>query len=131
MCGCGILFLLIESARNIAECSGMVFQDLKLYFLACLPTRLILLMWVNIKVAIPVHQYYIFVTMQSYRLEPLILRHYTTLMPVPIHRFDSRTKEPYDTMAPIASTEEPVKTTPKKCKSSSSLGKVEPEEPGK
>ncbi|XP_056022566.1 phospholipase DDHD1-like isoform X2 [Ostrea edulis] len=34
----------------------------------------------------------------AYRLEPLILKHYATIMPLPIHRFDSKQKEAYNEM---------------------------------
>nr|XP_022308567.1 phospholipase DDHD1-like [Crassostrea virginica] len=34
----------------------------------------------------------------AYRLEPLILKHYSTIMPLPIHRFDNKQKEPYHQM---------------------------------
>lgn len=34
----------------------------------------------------------------AYRLEPLILKHYSTIMPLPIHRFDIKQKEPYNQM---------------------------------
>lgn len=33
--------------------------------------------------------------MQAYRLEPLILKHYATLMPLPIHSFNAPKKTPY------------------------------------
>ncbi|ESO83548.1 hypothetical protein LOTGIDRAFT_133288 [Lottia gigantea] len=31
----------------------------------------------------------------AYRLEPLVLKHYATIMPLPIHHYDSRHKTPY------------------------------------
>ncbi|XP_062596955.1 phospholipase DDHD1-like [Saccostrea cucullata] len=34
----------------------------------------------------------------AYRLEPLILKHYSTIMPLPIHRFDGKQKESYNSM---------------------------------
>ena len=40
----------------------------------------------------------IFLLCQAYRLEPLILKHYSTIMPLPIHRFDNKQKEPYHQM---------------------------------
>ena len=39
---------------------------------------------------------------QAYRLEPLILKHYETLMPVRIHRWDSPHKPAYDTLPLVA-----------------------------
>ncbi|XP_063426380.1 phospholipase DDHD1-like [Mytilus trossulus] len=34
----------------------------------------------------------------AYRIEPLILKHYTTVMPLPIHKYDAANKVPYQTM---------------------------------
>ncbi|CAC5358178.1 DDHD1 [Mytilus coruscus] len=34
----------------------------------------------------------------AYRIEPLILKHYTTVMPLPIHKYDATNKMPYQTM---------------------------------
>ncbi|XP_052058815.1 phospholipase DDHD1-like isoform X2 [Mytilus californianus] len=34
----------------------------------------------------------------AYRIEPLILKHYTTVMPLPIHKYDATNKVPYQTM---------------------------------
>ena len=36
--------------------------------------------------------------LQAYRLEPLILKHYSTLMPLRIHRHNSPHKDHYDSM---------------------------------
>lgn len=39
---------------------------------------------------------------QAYRLEPLILKHYESVMPLRIHRFDSPNKVPYESMPHVA-----------------------------
>ena len=35
---------------------------------------------------------------QAYRIEPLILKHYSTVMPLPIHKYDTANKVPYQSM---------------------------------
>ena len=45
---------------------------------------------------------FFFFAFQAYRLEPLILKHYSTIGPLHIHRVDSTKKLPYDKMKPMA-----------------------------
>jgi hypothetical protein len=42
-----------------------------------------------------------FLRWQAYRLEPLILKHYSGIKPLRIHRHDVLQKEPYDEMPPL------------------------------
>lgn len=48
---------------------------------------------------------------QAYRLEPLILKHYSTMMPLRVHHYDSTKKTPYDQMSAVAYAA--LKTKPK------------------
>ena len=40
--------------------------------------------------------------LQAYRLEPLILKHYSTIMPLRVHHHDSPKKAHYDKMPALA-----------------------------